>query len=124
MGCRDIGGELARRLLADGHEVYGLLRRFHLLPAGVRPITADLQDPDSLQAVPGGLDAVCYAAATDGRSPEAYRGAYGVRLQGFLSEVRRLRGSTGPGRLATGGARSHHEHTRTAAGPASGTADE
>ena len=26
-GCGDVGGELARRLLADGHEVYGLRRR-------------------------------------------------------------------------------------------------
>ena len=75
-GCGDVGGELARRLLADGHVVYGLRRRVHLLPAGVRPIAADLQDPDSLRAVPDGLDAVCYAAAADGRSPGAYRGAY------------------------------------------------
>ena len=75
-GCGDVGGELARRLLADGHEVYGLRRRVHLLPAGVRPIAADLQDPDSLRAVPDGLDAVCYVAAADGRSPAAYRGAY------------------------------------------------
>ncbi len=75
-GCGDVGGELARRLLADGHEVYGLRRRVHLLPAGVRPIAADLQDPDSLRAVPEGIDAVCYAAAADGRSPGAYRAAY------------------------------------------------
>ena len=75
-GCGDVGGELARRLLADGHEVYGLRRRVHLLPAGVRPVAADLQDPDSLRALPDGLDAVCYVAAADGRSPDAYRGAY------------------------------------------------
>lgn len=75
-GCGDVGGELARRLLADGHEVYGLRRRAHLLPAGVRPVAADLQDPGSLRAVPDGLDAVCYVAAADGRSPDAYRGAY------------------------------------------------
>lgn len=75
-GCGDVGGELARRLLADGQEVYGLRRRVHLLPAGVRPVAADLRDPDSLHAVPGGLDAVCYVAAADERSPEAYRGAY------------------------------------------------
>ena len=75
-GCGDVGGELARRLLADGHEVYGLRRRVHLLPAGVRPVAADLQDPGSLRVVPDGLDAVCYVAAADGRSPDAYRGAY------------------------------------------------
>ena len=75
-GCGDVGGELARRLLADGHEVYGLRRRAHLLPAGVRPVAADLHDPDSLRAVPDGLDTVCYVAAADERSPDAYRGAY------------------------------------------------
>ena len=56
--------------------MYGLRRRVHLLPAGVRPVAADLQDPHSLRAVPDGLYAVCYVAAADGRSPEAYRGAY------------------------------------------------
>ncbi len=75
-GCGDVGSELARRLLADGHAVYGLRRRAHLLPAGVRPVAANLQDPDSLRAVPDGLDAVCYVAAADRRSPAAYRAAY------------------------------------------------
>ena len=95
-GCGDVGGELARRLLADGHEVYGLRRRVHLLPAGVRPVAADLQDPDSLRAVPDRLDAVCYAAAADRRSPEGYRSAYVdgprnlLRAAGRSSRLRRV----------------------------------
>ncbi len=88
-GCGDVGGELARRLLADGHEVYGLRRRVHLLPAGVRPIAADLQDPDSLRAVPRALDAVCYAAAADRRSPGAYRAAYVDGPRNLLRAVAR-----------------------------------
>ena len=88
-GCGDVGGELARRLLADGHDVYGLRRRAHLLPAGVRPVAADLQDPDSLRAVPDGLDAVCYVAAADGRSPGAYRGAYVDGPRNLLRAVAR-----------------------------------
>ena len=80
-GCGDVGGELARRLLADGHEVYGLRRRAHLLPAGVRPVAGDVRDPESLRALPGGLDVLCYTAAADARSVDAYRAAYvdGVR---------------------------------------------
>ena len=80
-GCGDVGNELARRLLADGHEVYGLRRRAHLLPVGIRPVSGDVRDPDSLRAVPGGLDVLCYTAAADGRSAAAYRAAYvdGVR---------------------------------------------
>lgn len=88
-GCGDVGGELARRLLVDGHEVYGLRRRVHLLPAGVRPVAADLQDPDSLRAVPDGLDAVCYVAAADGRSPGTYRGAYVDGPRNLLRAVAR-----------------------------------
>ena len=80
-GCGDVGGELAKRLLADGHEVYGLRRRTRLLPEGVRPVQGDLRDPDRLRALPGGLDVLCYTAAAGGRSPDAYRGAYvdGIR---------------------------------------------
>ena len=44
-GCGDVGGELARRLLAAGCEVYGLRRRAHLLPAGVRPVAVSLLGP-------------------------------------------------------------------------------
>ncbi|MXY15835.1 MAG: NAD-dependent epimerase/dehydratase family protein, partial [Acidobacteria bacterium] len=75
-GCGDVGGELARRLLADGHPVYGLRRRTHLLPAGVRPVAGDVSDPVSLPAVPAGIDLLCYTAAADARSAEAYRAAY------------------------------------------------
>ena len=75
-GCGDVGGELARRLLNDGCAVYGLRRRAHLLPAGVRPVAGDLSAPASLQAMPAGIEAVCYAAAADARSADAYRAAY------------------------------------------------
>ena len=88
-GCGDVGRELARRLLADGHEVYGLRRRAHLLPAGVQPVAGDLGDPDSLRAVPGGLDVLCYAAAADGRSAAAYRAAYVDGVRNVLRAVAR-----------------------------------
>ena len=88
-GCGDVGGELARRLLADGHEVYGLRRRAHLLPAGVQPVAGDLGDPDSLRAVPGGLDVLCYTAAADGRTAAAYRAAYVDGVRNVLDAVAR-----------------------------------
>ena len=75
-GCGDVGGELARRLLADGHAVYGLRRRTHLLPAGVQPVAGDVSDPVSLQSMPTGIDLLCYTAAADARSAAAYRAAY------------------------------------------------
>ena len=88
-GCGDVGSELARRLLADGHEVYGLRRRPHLLPGGVRPIKGDLSVPETLRAVPEGIDILCYTAAADGRSPEGYREAYVDGLRNVLRSVSR-----------------------------------
>ena len=88
-GCGDVGGELARRLLADGHEVYGLRRRAHLLPASVRPVAGDVRDPESLRALPGGLDVLCYTAAADGRSAAAYRAAYVDGVRNVLRAVAR-----------------------------------
>lgn len=80
-GCGDVGGELARRLVAEGHEVYGLRRRARLLPGGVRPVAGDVSDAASLRALPSGIDVLVYTAAADGRSEAAYRAAYvdGVR---------------------------------------------
>ena len=88
-GCGDVGGELARRLLANGHEVYGLRRRAHLLPAGVRPVAGDVCDPQSLHALPGGIDALVYTAAADVRSETAYRAAYVDGVRNVLEAVRR-----------------------------------
>ena len=75
-GCGDVGGALAVRLLADAHEVYGLRRRTHLLPKGVRPVAGDLRDPECLRTLPRGIEVLYYSAAADGRSPAAYRDAY------------------------------------------------
>lgn len=95
-GCGDVGGELARRLLADGHAVYGLRRRPHFLPEGVRPVAGDVRDPESLRALPDGLDVLCYTAAADARTAEAYRAAYVAGVRNVLqaaartSELRRV----------------------------------
>ena len=88
-GCGDVGSELARRLLADGHDVYGLRRRTRLLPEGVRPVAGDLRDPRSLRTLPGEIDVVCYTASADRRSPEAYREVYVDGLRNVLSAVSR-----------------------------------
>ena len=83
-GCGDVGSELARRLLADGHAVYGLRRRVQLLPEGVRPVEGDLRDPGRLRTLPNAIDVLCYTASADGRSPEAYREAYVEGLRNVL----------------------------------------
>ena len=50
------GGNLAERLLADGWTVHGLARRPAPVPAGVRPVAADLLDLAATRAAVAGLD--------------------------------------------------------------------
>jgi len=80
-GCGYVGSELARRLAADGHVVFGLRRSDHPLPEGVAALRADLCDRAGLRTAlaeveHGGIDAVVYAAAAAGADDEAYRRAY------------------------------------------------
>lgn len=81
VGCGYVGSELARRLVADGHGVFGLRRGAGPLPQGVQGLRADLCDRAALRAAlarveHGGIDAVVYAAAADRADDEAYRRAY------------------------------------------------
>jgi len=80
-GCGYVGSELAARLAADGHTVFGLRRGAAPLPEGVAALRADLLDRAGLRAAlaeiePGGIDVVVYAAAADAADDESYRRAY------------------------------------------------
>ena len=75
-GCGYVGSALAERLVADGHEVWGMRRDPSALPAGVRPFAADLRDSATLRALPEGLTIVFYTAAADGGSDDEYRSVY------------------------------------------------
>ncbi len=75
-GCGYVGSALAARLAADGFEVWGMRRSPDGLPAGVRPLAADLRDPATLAGLPAGLATVFYTAAADGGAEDEYRAAY------------------------------------------------
>jgi len=80
-GCGYVGTALARRLVADGHTVFGLRRQPEGLPAGIHPIAADLCDRTSLRSAlatveHGGIDAVVYAAAAGRGDAQSYRRIY------------------------------------------------
>ena len=75
-GCGYVGQALAALLLRDGHAVWGLRRDPPVLPAGLRPVAADLCDAPSLAGLPPGLDVVYYTAGADGFGETAYRRAY------------------------------------------------
>lgn len=81
-----MGSALARRLVADGHTVYGLRRNVSALPPGVLGVAADLGDPATLAGLPA-VDALVYAAAADGRTRESYELAYVRGVENVLAAL-------------------------------------
>lgn len=76
-GCGFVGGALARLLVRDGHEVFGLRRSPDApVPEGVVPVAADLATGTGLHSVPGDLDWCVTAISPDGRTERAYDAAY------------------------------------------------
>lgn len=79
LGCGYVGCELARGLLADGHDVVGVRRSADGLrtveDVGADAIRADVTDDESLSSIPD-VDVLVYAVSADGRDSEAARTAY------------------------------------------------
>lgn len=92
-GCGYVGGELAKILVQDGDAVFALTRSGSPVIAGATPVRADLSVVESLDALPGNLDAVVFAAGSDESSDEAYRRIY---VDGLRNLVERSR-TTSPG---------------------------
>lgn len=90
VGCGDVGGRLARQLLARGWQVSGLRRSVELLPRGVVPIAADLSDSGMPQAWPQhSPDYLVYCVAASQHDEAGYQSAYveGLRhVLGWLAE--------------------------------------
>ncbi|KHL71628.1 oxidoreductase, partial [Pseudomonas putida] len=90
VGCGDVGGRLARQLLARGWQVSGLRRSVEQLPQGVVPIAADLSDSGMPQAWPQhSPDYLVYCVAASQHDEAGYQSAYveGLRhVLGWLAE--------------------------------------
>jgi nucleoside-diphosphate-sugar epimerase len=86
-GCGDLGTETGLRLVDAGHEVVGLRRSAHVLPASFDRVSADLDRP--LPDLPGDVEVLLHTAAADGRSVEAYRRAYLDGLRRVLDALDR-----------------------------------
>lgn len=89
-GCGYVGVALGLALHERGHEVWGLRRDASLLPARIRPISADLGSPHDLSALPRDLEQVVYCAGADESSDAAYQRAY---VEGPRHLLAALRGS-------------------------------
>ena len=85
VGCGDVGGRLARQLLASHWQVSGLRRSVEHLPEGVLPVAADLADPacpaDWPQRCP---DYVVYCVAASQHDEAGYQVAYVDGLRNVL----------------------------------------
>ena len=96
-GCGDVGGRLARQLLAQNWTVFGLRRSIQYLPAGVLPVAADLVVPQLPLTWPSGpLEYLVYCAAAS-ESSEAMvsrrNETYPRRIERKRSSLRRVSGS-------------------------------
>lgn len=83
-GCGYVGNELARMLIDEGHEVFGIRRDIGKLLPGVRGIRGNVAQPKSLGPAPQRVEYAVYAVGADESSEQAYRRAYLDGLAGFL----------------------------------------
>jgi len=96
-GCGEVGSALARRLVAEGAEVFGLRRRPVGLPDGVKPVALDLRDRAVGGALPRGVDTLVFAAAADGSDEASYRAVYVEGLRNVLEGLAEV--GPGPSRI-------------------------
>jgi nucleoside-diphosphate-sugar epimerase len=87
VGCGYVGGALGTRLLAQGHEVFGLRRNPSALPPGVIGLAGDVGEVEGVGALPEALDWVVYAVGAKQRDEASYRTAY---LDGLGRVIRAL----------------------------------
>lgn len=83
-GCGYVGNALARMLIDEGHQVFGIRRDISKLAPGVKGIEGDLARPKTLGPAPRRVEYAVFAVAADESSEQAYRRAYLDGLAGFL----------------------------------------
>lgn len=95
-----VGGGVARRLLAGGHEVTALCRpgREEALPAGCRPSVGDLRDPPSLRRALAGREVLIHMGALVRMWARDRREFDRVNVEG-LAAVLRAAEEAGVGRI-------------------------
>lgn len=77
VGSGDIGGGLAKDLVAQGHQVWGLRRSDKPIGGGVTTLSADVSDMETLIGIlPDHLDYVFYSVASPEFSEEGYHKYY------------------------------------------------
>jgi len=88
-GCGYVGTALGERLVARGHEVWGLRRDPSALPASFNKVAADLAQRATLDALPDAVDTLVYCASAGEASDSAYQRAYVSGLEHVLDALGR-----------------------------------
>ncbi|MGE3163834.1 MAG: SDR family oxidoreductase [Planctomycetota bacterium] len=88
-GCGDLGSRVGQRLVAQGHEVWGLRRDPSKLDPAIRPIAADLTRVETLRGLPPTLSHVFYTASAGGADAASYHDAYVQGPGNLLAELAR-----------------------------------
>ncbi len=83
-GCGYVGNALARLLMKEDHEVFGIRREPSGLEKGVKAIKGNLAQPESLGPAPRRVEYAVFAVGADQSTEPAYREAYLDGLAGFL----------------------------------------
>jgi nucleoside-diphosphate-sugar epimerase len=96
-GCGEVGSALARRLVADGADVFGLRRRPAGLPAGVRPLAIDLREGAMGGVLPRGVGTLVFSAAADAGDEASYRAVYVEGLRNVIEGLAEV--GPGPSRI-------------------------
>lgn len=93
IGCGYVGTSLAERLVALGHEVWGVRRTeasaAELAPLGIKPFAADITQTGALDALPGPFDWVINLISSDKGGPPEYRQVYLEGNRNLLDWARR-----------------------------------
>jgi nucleoside-diphosphate-sugar epimerase len=83
-----VGTALGERLVALGHDVWGLRRDPSALPASFNKVAADLAQPATLAGLPSAVDTLVYCASAGEASDAAYQRAYVTGLENVLAALR------------------------------------
>lgn len=86
-GCGDVGLRVARRLAAQGHEVFALRRHPPAQEHGIHWLAGDLARPATLDGLPEGITRLVYLPAPDARDRQAYRTIFLDGLRGLLDRL-------------------------------------
>lgn len=92
VGCGYVGISVGKELAQAGHEVWGMRRtaesRDALEQQGIRPLMADITQPESLKRLTGDYDWVVHCVASGGGAVEDYRQVYLEGTRNLLAWVR------------------------------------